>query len=73
MINMENTNTIYKVTGAGIDYIKGFVREVKKLNPNINISAKWIEKKDPNFINSESLIDRNYKQEQLTIICSTPL
>jgi len=58
-MNTEITNAIYKVTGAGIDYAKGFVSEVKRLNPNVNISAKWIV--------------RNYKQEQLTIISSIPL
>lgn len=58
-MNIEITNATYKVTGAGIDYVKGFISEVKRLNPNVNISAKWIV--------------RNYKQEQLTIISSTPL
>ena len=58
-MNIEVKNSTYKVTGAGIDYTKGFVSEVKRLNPNVNISAKWIV--------------RNYTQEQLTIISSTPL
>lgn len=52
-------NLTYKVTGKGVDYVKGFISEVKRLNPNVNISAKWVF--------------RNYRQEQLTIISSSPL
>lgn len=56
----EQEMSYYKVMGKGNDYTKGFINELKRLNPGVEISGKWIKK-------------RNYTLEQLTIITSKPI
>lgn len=55
----EEEKSYYKVSGGGLDYAKGLISEIKRLNPNVQIDGQWI--------------DRNYRHEQITIISSIPL
>ncbi len=57
--NMDQGVHYYRVESKDISYLKSFIGELKRMNPDVEINGKWVR--------------RNYQEEQLTLITSVPM